>query len=579
MKKYIVAAGIISATLFALTAKNADPVLMTVAGKDVPVSEFEYLYHKNNSQQAEPQSIDQYLGMFINYKLKVADAEAAGIDTTAAFKEEFIKFRNELAEPYLQDSSVYKTLVEEAYNHLGEEVLVSHIMLREGQEELMDSLRNVIVQGQDSFENIARNFSIDTPSASRGGLMGVVSPGRFPWAFEKMAYNTGINEISPVVNSGYGLHIIRVEKRSPARGEVKASHILRVTRGGNDSVLEHQHKIIDSIYSVVKENPEKFEDLARDMSEDPGSARRGGDLGWFGGGQMVAEFDSVAFALPVGAISEPFQTQFGWHIIKKDDARGVGSLEDNRATIEKQIKGSERVNAPSMAFIENAAKKYAKRLPEGSYDEKGVLTHMGIEAVREMARNDLEIENPDYRNLVNEYRDGILLFEISNQNVWDRAAKDKEGLEAYFQSNKSKYSWDEPKFKSYVIFATTDSVLNSALEYAASLPEDLAPTDVVKNIREKFGRDIKVERVIAAKGENPITDYLGFGAEKPANDNNRWKFYSAFRGKVISQPEEASDVRGAAVADYQEALENQWISDLHKRYKVKVNKSVLKKVK
>lgn len=578
MKKQLLSATIIGASLFALTAKNSDPVLMNVAGKDVPLSEFEYLYHKNNTQQAQPQSIDQYVGMFINYKLKVADAEAAGIDTTAAFREEFYKFRNELAEPYLQDSTVYEALIQQSYDHMKDELLVSHIMLREGQDALGDSLRNAILSGQTTFEEVAKDFSIDTPSAARGGLMGVVTPGRFPWAFEKAAYETKVGEISPVVNSGFGLHIIRPEKRTPARGEVKASHILRVTRGTNDSIMARQKEVIDSIYYVVIADPSKFEELAKEFSEDPGSGRRGGDLGWFGGGQMVAEFDSTAFALPVGAISKPFKTQFGWHIIKKDDARGIGSLDENRAEIEKQIKNSDRGQEPAKAYINRAAKKYANDLPSGSFDDNGQLTPEGTEAVLELARKDLAKTNDDYRNLVNEYRDGILLYEISNRNVWDRAAKDRVGLEEFFQANKEKYKWGQPKFKSYIIFATNDSTLNAAMEYAASLPADMAPTDFVKNIRDKFGRDIKIERVIAAKGENPITDYLGFGAEKPEN-NNKWKSYAAFNGHVINAPEEAADVRGAAIADYQEQLESQWVAGLHKKYNVKINKGVLKKAK
>lgn len=578
MKKYFLAASIVAASLLAMTAKSKDAVLMNVAGKDVPVSEFEYLYHKNNSQQVEPQSIDQYLGMFINYKLKVADAEAAGLDTTATFRDEFVKFRNELAEPYLQDSTVFEAIVAETYDHLGKEVLVSHIMLKGDQTQLIDSLRTAIASGQAKFEDVAKNYSIDAPSATRGGLMGVVIPGRYPWTFEEAAYNTPVGGLSPVVNSGFGLHIIRVESVTPARGEVMASHILRLTRGVPDSVAARQKVVIDSIYEVVSADPSKFEEMARELSEDPGSARRGGELGWFGSGQMVAEFDSVAFALPVGAISKPFKTNFGWHIIKKDDARGVGSLEENREKIEKQIKNTARALEPAKAFVKKAALKYADRLPAGSVGADGEVSDETAAMVLDMAREDLERSNADYRNLVNEYRDGILLFEISNQNVWDKAAKDQEGLEKFFRDNKAKYTWTEPKFKAFVVFATNDSTLNVALEYAAGLPADMAPTELVQNVRDKFGRDIKIERVIAAKGENAITDYLAFGGEKPSTDNTRWKSYAAFRGRIIDQPEEAADVRGAAVADYQEALENQWVADLHKRYKVKVNNKVLKDV-
>lgn len=638
MKKHLLAVGVICASLLTLSAKDADPVLMTVAGKKVPVSEFAYLYHKNNSQQSQPQSIDDYVGMFVDYKLKVADAEAAGIDTTAAFVNEFTKFRNELAEPYFQDNSVMEALIEEAYNHKLEEVTVSHIMVREEQRELLDSVRAQILRGDITFEDAARKYSLDTNSARRGGAMGNVIPGRYPWAFEEVAYNTPVGEISQVVNSGFGLHLIRPDNRRPSRGEVSAKHILRLTRGANDSVMARQKEIIDSIYTVVVANPDKFEEIAMSMSEDPGSGRRGGDLGWFGGGQMVAEFDSVAFALPDGAISKPFRTNFGWHIIKKTGSRGVGSLEASRAEIAKQIKSGERAKAPAEAYLRQARAKYNAYLMYDRLNEIAPLANSlgeqldsamiaslavqqipvfavgsrtvylpeimasvmpvpvkGGEAIQDFittraqnmmdgivldnARADLYASTPDYRNLVNEYRDGILLFEISNRNVWDKAAKDKEGIEKFFEANRTKYKWDEPRFKAMVIFANSDTLLNNVVAYLDELPKDMASADVVASVRERFGRDIKIERVIAAKGENPITDYLGFGQEKPAEENPRWKYYIAYGGRIIDVPEEYADVRGAAVADYQEALERAWVADLHKKYPVKINKGNLKKVK
>ena len=638
MKKQFLAVGVIGASLLALTAKNSDPVLMNVAGKDVRLSEFEYLFHKNNAQQTEPQSLDQYVGMFVDYKLKVADAESAGIDTTASFISEFTQFRDELSEPYLRDNSVLDSMVNQSYSHMQDELKVSHIMMAADQEATLDSLRQAIIDGKVTFEEVARQYSIDKPSARRGGLMGFVIANRYPWAFEEAAFETPVGQISPVVNSGFGNHIIRVESRQPARGEVLAEHILRLTRNVPDSLLAEQKFTIDSIYRVVKANPDEFENLAKTYSEDPGSARNGGSLGWFGPGAMVQEFDSVSFALPVGGISEPFTTSFGWHIIKKVDARGVGSLEDNRESIIKAINRTERGALPEKMFVQRNAKKYGARLNESNINKiaamadkdggmldsafmanysksempifsvggkdvtlgeivsgmaparirggeqiqehiKAVATEMMNNRVLELARNELAEENPDYRNLVNEYRDGILLFEISNRNVWDRAAKDKEGLEDYFRKNRAKYAWDKPKFKSYIIFTSNDSLLNEAVKYASTLTDDMVPADFTSAMRERFGRDVKIERVIAAQGENAITDYLGFGGEKPAPENKRWSSYAAFRAKVITAPEEAADVRGAVVADYQAMLEKEWLKALHDKYPVKINKKVLKQVK
>lgn len=632
MKKYLVSAAVLGAVLLAVSAKNNDPVLMTVNGKKVPLSEFEYLYKKNNSQQLQPQTIDEYVDMFVNYKLKVADAEAAGLDTTEAFNQELTKYCNDLARPYLRDQALADSLAKASYEHTLETVTVSHVMLSAGQsaEEYdkayatLDSLRGAIIAGNTTFEDAASIYSVDRASKVRGGFMGPVTAGRFPWAFEDMAYNTKVGEISPIVNSGFGLHIIRVEKREPAKGEVHAAHILKLTRDIPEDRIPAIEAEIDSLYKVVSAPGADFAEVAARESQDPGSARKGGDLGWFGSGMMVQPFDSISFAMADGEISKPFKTNFGYHIIKRYEHRGVAGFDEMREQINKQMERDIRGVMPEQRRLEQLAKQFKAELNPASFDayvantadkklnaytingkavtvasiaDKLNATGMApaepkalaealrqmaqasmYEDVMEMAREQLLQTNAEYRNLTNEYRDGILMFEISNRNVWDRAAKDTEGLENFFRAHRDNYKFESPKYKAFIVFATSDSTMSKAKEYAESLgtPD---PATFARMMTDKFGRDIKVERVIAAKGENPITDFLGFGQPKPASGNSRWNFYFPVAGKVIDAPEDAADVKGAVTNDYQSELEREWLDRIHKKYKVKVNKKVLKEVK
>lgn len=208
---------------------------------------------------------------------------------------------------------------------------------------------------------------------------------------------------------------------------------------------------------------------------------------------------------------------------------------------------------------------------------KGVTTQTLDDATIEYEINQLETKYPEYRNLVNEYRNGILLFEISNRNVWDKASSDKEGLAKFFNKNKKKYTWETPKYKAFVISSTSDSVNAEVEKFLAN--NVVEQDSLVKVLRKNFGRNIKVERVIAAKGENAVADYLAFGAEKPAPGKSKWVSYTAYNGKIINAPEEVADVRGPVTSDYQAELEQNWVKQLKKKYKVKIKKDVLKNVK
>ncbi len=639
MKKTFIAAALIGTAAFAF-AKDNDPVLMTVDGRDVKLSEFEYLYNKNNAQQSQNLGFDEYLGMFVNYKLKVADALAHGIDTTATFVDEYEKYSQELAQPYLRDNDLLESMAHTQYERMPRELYVSHIMIAVDPANeaagyaLADSVRNLVTSGSMTFEDAARQFSIDGGSSQQGGRMSwITSTSHLPQTFIDMAYDTPIGQVSQVVNSGYGLHIIRPEEERPVTGEVNAKHILVMTQGVPDAELPAKKDAIDSIYELAIAPGADFSDIARKYSEDPGSARNGGDLGWFGTGRMVPEFEEVAFSLKDGEISKPFKSAFGWHIIYRVAHRGdtIAPYDQLRPQIMKTLEQTGQTRKAEKAYINALAERigwklnpdveqqalkfmadngitqvdstaYDRLLASGiiaytkpgaseslssavkginmrmTADPKAMARNLGLaaayafdKAVLAVGRDELARDNAEYRNLINEYRDGIMLFDRSNQMVWEKATADKAGQEKYFRENIGRYAWDAPRYKAYVIFANSDSVMQAAKEYIATLNPSKVKSDMVSTLlKNKFGKNIKVEKVIAAKGENPITDFLGFGQARP-KPNSRWAYYFAYDGKVIDAPEGPDDVRGRLITDYQNYLEKEWIDQLHKQYKVKIN--------
>lgn len=387
MKKLHLSAAIAVTAIAVTAAAASDPVLMTINKVPVHLSEFEYLYNKNNSQQLQPQTLDEYVDMFVNYKLKVAAAVAAGMDTTASFRNEFDGYATELAQSRMVDSTVYDSLLHEAYDHVRELRYVSHIMLPPADGETSgevamaraDSVRNAILSGATTFEDAAA-ASIDRASATRGGRMGWVLPGRYPWPFEKASYDTPLGGISPVINSGFGLHIIRVDEIKPNPGEVEAEHILKLTHGKTPEEAAHARVAIDSLYNVVTQSGVDFEDVARRESEDPGSAKQGGKLGWYSSGMMVAPFDSASFAMQVGEISRPVTTAYGYHIIHKTGARPVASFEDMRQSLEQQINGDERGQLPAQRRLDALVKQYKGQVLATAW--QGTSPHRRLRRIR-----------------------------------------------------------------------------------------------------------------------------------------------------------------------------------------------------
>ncbi len=310
MKKGLISLSVLLGAAVMAQAKGpADPVLMTVGGKPVTLSEFEYLYHKNNAQQSTPQDIEEYLKLFIPYRQKVAAAEDMGLDKAPAFEKEFDTYRRDLAAPYMVDKAVEDSILAAQYERMKEEVDVSHIMVffqspgktLEQKKALMDSLLTCIEAGE-PFDSLAMKYSGDANSARNGGRMGYIMANRFPAAFEDAAYTVAVGGHSGVIASPVGYHIVKVNDRRPARGQVLVEHILRLTRGKSPEEAQAQKHYIDSIYTMVK-NGASFEAVAAAESEDPGSASQGGRLPWFGAGQMVPQFEEVAFSLADSTIS------------------------------------------------------------------------------------------------------------------------------------------------------------------------------------------------------------------------------------------------------------------------------------
>lgn len=560
----------------AVHAEQPDKVLMTIDGKPIMASEFMYIYEKNNQEAAsDPKSMDEYLDLFTRFKLKVAEAEADRLDTAKSFNEELNGYRAQAVEKYLRDEQAIDSLVRLSYYRMAHLRRAAHIAVRCGEdagdslrqaaEARIQDLRRRAVSGKEDFYALAEKYSEDPNKEANGSELGWIIPFRYIYSFEDAVYGAPVGGISEVFHSPYGLHIALVEEEIETE-EVHAAHIMKMTPKGDENKEVEAKRAIDSLYQVVMKGAD-FDETALRNSDDKGSAVRGGDLGWFTRGVMIPPFEKTAFALQPGETSEPLHSDYGWHIIRVYDRRKTEPLDSMYTAIRRKVERDDRMEEAHKSFVRKTRQEYA--LPQSMSDEE----------VMAYADAHLEEKYPELHNLVREYHDGILLFDISVDRVWDRASKDTAGLIRYFEEHRDAYKWDEPRFKGFVIYARDKKTAKRAETIAKTVPAD----SVAKTIRERMNNDsitiVRVERGLWKKGQNPAVDKFGLKSKvKDYQPDKEFPVVVAV-GKKIANPESYTDERGKVVTDYQDQLEQAWVEELRKKHTVVLNEEVWQQLK
>ncbi|WP_333818899.1 peptidylprolyl isomerase [Ohtaekwangia sp.] len=641
MIRFAILALLCSATItsgFAQGKKQKSPKklnIFTVNKQPVTTEEFIYLYKKNHQNKTEDftkEKIEEYLNLFINFKLKVEEAKKRGYDTTKAFAKEFNQYKSELQKPYLPDSKLTDSLVRLTYDRMKEEIRASHILINvkpdaspedtlKAYNKIME-IRNKIVSGQEDFANAAAQYSEDPSAKMNLGNLGYFTAMQMVYPFESAAYNTRIGEISQPVRTRFGYHIIYVADRRPARGEVEVSHIM--IRTGDNKDNEKAKNTIFDIYDELRAGV-KWDDLCKQYSEDPGSKDNGGRLRQFGVGTMasIPEFERVAFSLTKpGEISDPFQTQYGWHIMRLERKIPLASFEDLNASLKNKVNRDERVQVSKqvlatklrkqfqfteqsavkekvLALADTSLQKGRWKAPEYPNASKEILYSLNskqytVKDFLEYAQKNQKInsqppakyledlynhfvdanilalqeekimhENPEYTYLLKEYYEGILLFEIMEKEVWNKASEDSVGQHRYYDAHTADYKAGERARASFYFTAS-----NGFMEELRPL---LQAGDE-KKIQEFVAQHkLKTESGFYKKEEKTILQKVPWASGIYSVENNGM-YYLAWL-KDILPPGNMSfeEARPAVISDYQNYLEKNWVEQLKKKYPVKVN--------
>ncbi len=632
-------------------AQQNDPVVITINNKPITQSEFEYTFNKNNSENAiDKKNLDEYVNMFVDYKLKVEEAKASGLDTIKSFVNEYNTYKNQLAQPYLENDEVKTKLAHEVYERKKIETEASHILLNlprqyypkdtlEVYNKLMEIRDKIVNEGED-FNAMAAEYSQD-PAARRtkdpetAGYIGWTTALRMVDDFEHGMYATKTGEVSYPVRTRFGYHLIKVHNRRPSRGDVKVAHIMFATAPTMSEVQKDSVKnIANDVYKQLKAGGD-FAELAKQYSTDINSRDTGGELSWFTSGQYPKPFDDASFALQnKGDYTEPISTNYGYHIIKLIDKRDMLSFEETKESlfaafargfrmrenrngeverIKKLVKFTENTDAyQQLAAISDTLfagdPKFHECYPnkedllfsinDKEYKvadffeylkfDKYPMTSLSTEdlndkynkyllnLLKEGEMESLADNNPEFKNLSQEYYDGILLFELMNREVWNRAQNDTQGLENYFEKNQKKYRWKQPKFVGAVILAANTQIKNR-IEEIIDLPTDSLYARLEDMQKDDTNFKIRIEKGTWEKGENNFVDFKAFDGDIYPATENSFPFYFVV-GEIQSQPK-LNDVRGEVLNDYQNYLEQSMMQRLRKKFPVKINKAAIKHLK
>lgn len=624
--------------------------ILRIDDESVSVQDFKAMYDKNMS--LEKISVSDYMDLFVNFKLKVKEAETLGLDKDPSFIKEFDGYRSQLAAPYLVDETITENLIKEAYEHMKYDVRASHILIMvdadakpadtlKAWNKIMD-LRQRALDGE-SFGELAYEYS-DDPSAREREVYGMKYPPNYGdlgyftsfimiYNFEKAAYNTPVGEISMPVRTNFGYHIIYVTDKVPAMGNCIASHIIfRVsekTAADSAKALEKAQKAYDRIMAG-----EDFAEVAKEVTEDPSTKETGGRLKSFFPFQMEPNFIKNLSKLEEGGVTKPFFSPFGVHVAKLHSKAGIKSFEEEKPEIIKKINQSDRVAIENKILVNKLKEEYNFKEYEENYydfiedivenyhslksvdasDEKVLFTYdnqqktqldfikylVGLkinprekatslaiykyynnyvdEVLKQNQFESLEEKYPEFRLLVQEYHDGILLYNVNEQEVWDKAAEDTIGLKNYYKNNIYKYRW--PSRVDYTKIEITDPSYtkrtHKMLRNKRKNFEDII-NDI--NSKSKDSKILKVSRDTVFLDNDPLIKLAGedLGLSKVIKYND--KNYILKVHKIIQPTDKKfEECKGLVLSDYQNYLDEKWVKELKNKYNIIINREELNKL-
>lgn len=636
--------------------KVNEQILLNIDSKKITVDEFKRIYTKNNENpKYDEASLNDYMELFVNFKLKVIEAEKQGFDTTKTFKNELKKYRIQLEKPYLTDKKADDELIKEAYQRMKWNIAASHILISCAENSLpkdtleaynkIKNIRKQAIQKNADFGSLAKKYSNDPSAKQNKGYLGYFSVFSMVYPFESAAYNTKVGQVSKIIKTRFGYHIIKVKDKKINEGQIKVAHLMRAVPVDSDSVkkIEEKEKI-HKIYDSIMQGGD-FIYFVKKYSDDKGTSTNGGGLPYFGVGRMIPEFEQAAFGIKtIGNYSKPVKTNYGWHIIKLLDKKPIGSFEELKPHLKNRIskglrakQGQKRLieklkteykfaeqknnikdinnivdesiykgewkclnlnkmqktlftiadtiytQADFCNYLSENGKYYPKKMPLSILVDKAYKKYVDDEIIKFEQKN-LENKYPEFKYLLKEYHDGILLFNISDKKIWTKAITDTLGFMKFYENNKNNYLWGKRTEATVYVFNNKkyESKIKKIAEKTGKKNTDPA-VDIKKLIDKIQKKDtafiLQVTKKKYSKGENKLIDKLKNtkGIKSAIEENGKIKLVY-INGEVPPEPKQIEQVKGLVTADYQNHLEKEWIKHLREKYTIKIDKSVFEKM-
>ena len=632
----------LSIVVFAQIDKN--DVLFTVDNESVMASEFVRVYSKNLDlvKDESQKDVDAYLELFINYQLKVKEAKRLKLDKDEKYLREFSGYKSQLTKNFMSDSEVTETLVREAYDRSTMDINASHVLIRIDENEtdttqvynrLMQLRDRIIKEGYAPVQKEVHNgktvFAED---------LGYFSAFKMVYAFETAAFNTEVGEVSMPFRTRFGYHIVNVIDKRSSLGEVTVAHIMVSNKDKQKDTLVNPETRIREIYKKLQQG-EKFESLAKQFSDDKSSSGKGGLLTPFTGGQLGSQqFENMAFSLTKKEeVSEPFETDFGWHIVKLIGKKATQPYEEVKSVFENKVKRDSRSKLINSALAKQLDEKYkvkdnkealsyfesiitdsyfnqawivpvdleqdkafitigTKTITYGDFAQhlykiqrshankkvspnalvNGVYSTYKEDQIIQYNKENLEFENEDFAHVLKEYRDGLLLFDLMEKQVWNAASKDSVGLKAFYENHKNNYMWED-RVDGVILSSANEKMVKKAIKL-------LDNGKTIEAIETKLNKD-EAQNIISTndvfeRGNQALPKDFEFkkGISKIYRHNDAYHVVMV-NSVMPKSAKTLNEARGKVVSDYQNQIESEWIKSLNERYAVKVNKEVLKKVK